>query len=101
MGLVSESGEASCEDLDLGKLGTLKQKDLNVDRRSKVEIQNGSGGVPAIQRMYNEYDIPLIELLDDCDEYVPPKTRTCPHCDKAFNRPWRLASHILTHTNEV
>jgi hypothetical protein len=102
MGLDSEGGEASCEDLNSGKLGTLKQKDLDVDRGSKVKVQKGSDdGVPAIQGMYSADDTPLIEILEGSDEYVPPKTHTCPYCDKAFNRPWRLASHILTHTNEV
>lgn len=101
MGLDSEGGEASCEDLNSGKLGTLKQKDLDVDRGSKVKVQKGSDdGVPAIQGMYSADDTPLIEILEGSDEYVPPKTHTCPYCDKAFNRPWRLASHILTHTNE-
>ena len=89
MGLDFEGGEASCEDLNSGKLGTLRQKDLDIDGGSEVEIQKGSD------------DIPLRENLDDSDGYVPPKTHICRYCAKAFNRPNRLASHMLTHTNEV
>jgi Zinc finger, C2H2 type. len=102
MGLDSEGGEASCEDLNSGKLETLRQKDLDIDGGSEVEIQKGSDdGMSPVQRTYIADDIPLIEILEDSDGNVPPKTHTCPYCDKAFNRPYRLASHMLTHTNEV
>lgn len=102
MGLDFEGGEAPCEDLNSGKLGTLRQKDLGIDGGSEVEIQKGSDdGVPAVQRTCSPDDIPLREIPDDSDGYVPPKTHICLYCAKAFNRPNRLASHMLTHTNEV
>jgi len=102
MGLDFEGGEASYEDLNSGKLGTLRQKDLDIDGGSEVEIQKGSDdSVPAVQRTCSSDDIPLKEIVDDSDEYVPPKTHICQYCNKAFNRPSRLASHMLTHTNEV
>jgi len=95
MGLDFEFGEASCEALNSGKLGTLRQKELDIDGGLKVEIQKGSDdGVSAVH-------ITKEEILDDSDEYVPPKNHICLYCAKAFNRPNRLASHLLTHTNEV
>jgi len=102
MGLDFEVGEASCEDLNSEKLGTLRQKDLDVDGGSEAEIQKVSDDdVPTVQRTYSSDDIPMKEILDNSDGYVPPKTHICQYCDKAFNRPSRLASHMLTHTNEV
>jgi len=56
--------------------------------------------VPAVERTCSSDDTPLKEILDDSDGYVPPKTHFCQYCAKAFNRPNRLASHMLTHTNE-
>jgi hypothetical protein len=97
-----EGGEASCEDINSGKPGSLRQKYLDIDGGSEVEMQKGSDdGVPAVQRTCRSDDIPLIEILDDSDGYVQPKTHICSYCDKAFNRPSRLASHMLMHTNEV
>jgi hypothetical protein len=97
MGLDFEGGEASCEDLNSGKLETLRQKDLDIDGGSEVEIQKGSDdGVPA-----SSDDIPLREIPDNSYGYVRPKTHICLYCAKSFNRPSRLASHMLTHTNEV
>jgi hypothetical protein len=101
MGLDSEGGDVSCEGLNSGKLETLRQKNLDIDGGPEVEVQKGSDdGVPAVERIYSSDDIPLIEILDDADG-LPPKTHICLHCNKAFNRPYRLASHMLTHTNKV
>jgi hypothetical protein len=29
------------------------------------------------------------------------KVHSCPYCQRSFSRPWRLASHVRSHTGQV
>jgi hypothetical protein len=92
MGLDTDSGETSCEDLDSGKLSKILREDSAIDKVSEVQVLEGSdGGVPTVQ------------ILDSSDHIGTPKTHACTYegCDKVFSRPWRLARHMCIHTGKV
>jgi hypothetical protein len=100
MGLDSECGEVSFEDFDSGKLGKIIQEDSDIDRMSKMQVQQDAGdGVPVSLLGNSDDNVPLIQVLDD----GTPKTHACPYkdCVKVFSRPWRLARHIHVHTGKV
>jgi hypothetical protein len=91
MGLDTDSGETSCEDLDLRKVPNIPAEDSDIHKVSEVQVQEGSGGVPAVQ------------VLEDPNCSGTPKTHACTYesCNKVFSRPWRLARHMCIHTGKV
>lgn len=92
MGLDTDSGETSCEDLDSGKLSKILGEDSDIGRVLEVQVLEGSNdGVPTVQ------------ILEASDHGGTSKTHACTYegCDKVFSRPWRLARHMCIHTGKV
>jgi hypothetical protein len=92
MGLDTDSGETSCEDLDSRKLLKILTEDSDIHKESEVQVLEGlDGGVPVVQ------------IVEDSNHSGTPKTHACTYegCAKVFSRPWRLARHMCIHTGKV